>query len=310
MSATDQFTESAQLTAVAIAYRNEDYQLIADAVLPRVPAPARNFKWQKYDEAEAFTVPDTRVGRRGTPNRVEIEGTEQDGSCDDFGIDVPLDQATIDEARRNKWDPEGRATERATDIVLLDREIRVARLVQDEASYHADHVEALAAGDKFSNPDSDPVSIIEDMLDTCWMRPNQLTFSLNAWRAFRKHPKVVKAIHGNSGDEGRATISQAAELLEVQRILVGAGRVNVNRPGEDPVLERVWDSTVTGQFINRTADTTGGLTFGFTAQLGTKFAGTLLANLGLRGGRLIRSGETIAEKIVANRAGFLIKAAV
>lgn len=310
MSATDQFTESAQLTGIAIAYRNADYTLIADEVLPRVPAPARSFKWQSYNEADAFTVPDTRVGRRGTPNRVEIEGTEQDGSCADYGIDVPLDNATIDEAKRNKWNPEGRAAERATDIVMLDREIRVARLVQDADSYHPDHVEALAEADRFSNPDSDPITIIEDMMDTCYIRPNQLTFAHNAWRSIRKHPKLVKSRNGTSGDEGRLTLQELAELLEVNRILVGAGRVNVNRPGEAPALERVWDGTVSGQFINRTADTTGGVTFGFTAQLGTKFAGTLPANMGLRGGKLIRSGETLSEKIVAKRAGFLIRTAV
>ena len=67
MSATDQFTENPTLTAIAIAYRNPDQVLIADEVLPRVNAPGRNFKWLSYNEADAFTLPNTRVGRRGTP---------------------------------------------------------------------------------------------------------------------------------------------------------------------------------------------------------------------------------------------------
>lgn len=307
MSATDQFTENPTLTAIAIAYNNPDAILIADDVLPRVAAPGRNFKWQSYDEAEAFTVPDTRVGRRGVPNRVEIEGTEKSGSCEDYGIDVPLDNATIDEAARNNWNPENRATERATNIVMLDREVRVAKLVTDPNSYHADHVEALSGSDMFDDPNSDPISAIEHMLDSCWMRPNQVTFGNVSWKHLRKHPKVVKAIHGNSGDEGRATRAQIAELLEVQRVLVGESRVNINRPGEAPVLERVWGNMVAGQYIDRTADTTGGVTFGFTAQLGDKVAGTLPANMGLKGGKLIRSGEVLAEMIVASRAGFLLQ---
>lgn len=310
MSATDQFTESPVLTAIAIGYRNPDQVMIADEVLPRIPAPARNFKWQSYSEAEAFTVPDTRVGRRGTPNRVEIEGTELSASCDDFGIDVPLDNATIDEAQKNGFDPKNKATERATDIVMLDREARVAAQVIDPNNYHADHVEALSGADLFSDPASDPITIIEDLLNTCWARPNQVTFGHTSWQAFRRHPKVVKAVHGNSGDQGRATAAQIAELLEVKRILVGASRINIKKPGENPVLERVWDNTVSGQFIDRTADTTGGLTFGYTAQLGTKIAGTLPANMGIRGGVLVRSAETLVEKIVANRAGFLIQNAV
>ncbi|MEH6740509.1 MAG: capsid protein, partial [Sulfitobacter sp.] len=98
--------------------------------------------------------------------------------------------------------------------------------------------------------------------------------------------------------------------LEVQRVHVGAGRINIKRPGENAELNRVWGNMVAGQFIDRTADTQGGLTFGFTAQHGKKVAGTMPANMGLRGGILVRSGETLVEKIVANRAGFLLQNAV
>lgn len=307
MSATGQFTESPTLTAIAIAYRNPDQSLIADLVLPRITAPALNFKWQDYNEADAFTLPKTLVGRRGTPNQVEIEGTEKSASCEGYGIDVPLDNATIDEAAKNGNNLRNSATERATSIVLLDREVRVAALVSDPANYHADHVESLSGGDLFIDPASDPISIIEDMLDTCWARPNQVAFGLAAWRALRKHPKVVAAVNANSGDQGRASREAVAELLEVQRVIVGASRVNIKRPGENPVVNRVWDNVVAGQFIDRTADTSGGLTFGFTAQHGKKVAGTLPANMGLAGGVLVRSGETLVEKIVANRAGFLIQ---
>lgn len=306
MSATDQFTESPTLTAIAIGYKNPDVSLIANDVLPRVPTP-RSFKYHKYDEAGDFTVPDTRVGRRSAPNQVEIEGTEKDASVEAYGIDIPLDNVTIEEAKKNKWNPEGKATERATNIVNLDREIRVAAILSDPANYHADNVEALSGSDLFSDPASDPISIIEDMMATCWVKPTQLTFGFKVWRDLRKHPKVVKAVHGNSGDQGRATREQVAELLEVKRILVGESRVNLKRPGEDPVLARVWDNVVTGQYIDRTADTSGGMTFGFTAVHGTKVAGSLPANMGIRGGKFIRSAEEVRELIVAPRAGFLIR---
>ncbi|SDR15631.1 capsid protein [Pseudovibrio sp. Tun.PSC04-5.I4] len=306
MSATEQFSENPVMTAIAIAYKNPDYTLIGDEVLPRVTT-SRSFKYKEYDEGEDFSVPDTRVGRRSAPNQVEIGGTEKDASVEAYGIDVPLDNVTIEEAKRNKWNPENRATERATDIIMLDREVRCANLVKNPTNYHPDHVEALSGSDLFTDPDSDPITLIEDLMSTCWQKPNQLAFGHVAWRAFRKHPKVVKAVQGNSGDQGRATKAQVAELLEVKRILVGESRVNIKRPGENPVLARVWDNIVAGQFINRTADSSGGLTFGFTAQFGKKIAGTLAANMGLHGGKLVRSGEEVKEIIIAKRAGFLIQ---
>ena len=306
MSATDQFTENASMTAIAIAYSNPDVTLIADQVLPRIKAPGRTYKWHLYNEAANFTVPNTRVGRRSQPNQVEIEGSEQDGSVEAYGIDIPLDNVTIEEAKRNKFDVRGQATELATDIVALDREVRVATMVTDPTNYHADHKAALSGTDLFSDAASDPITILEDMINGCWIRPNQLTFGFSVWTAIRKNPKVMKAINGTLGDEGRATRQQIADLLEVKRIIVGESRVNIKRPGETAVLQRTWGNSVSGQYINRAASTAGGVTFGFTAGFGKKVAGTLPANMGIRGGILVRSAEEVAEHIVAPRAGFLI----
>lgn len=306
----EQFSIVPRLTAIAIAYKNPDYSLIADQVLPRINAGAYDFRWHKYDEAEMFSVPDTRIGRRSAPNQVELEGSEETSSCEDFGIDVPLDSVSEDKAKKNGWDPEARATERSTNIVVLDREIRVARVVSDPANYHDDQKLTLAGADKFSDPASDPIDVLETMLDEAWIRPNQLTFGHTAWRVFRQHPKIVKAINRNDGDSGLVSRQAVADLFEVQRILVGQSRVNIKRPGQQAVLNRVWPDIITGQFIDRTADTTGGVTFGFTAQHGGRVAGTKPADMGLRGGKLVRAGESVKELIVARRAGFLIEGVV
>lgn len=302
----DQFQVDPTLTAIAIAYSNPTYALIADQVLPRVKVPARKFSWQKYDLAEGYTVPDTRVGRRSAPNRVEIEGKKENDEVEDFGIDIPLDQPTIEEAEKAGYNPRDRATERATNIVMLGREVRVASLISNPANYPAELVEALAGASMFSDPSSDPVKKISDMLDACLVRPNQLTIGQVAWSALRQHPKIVKATNRNSGDAGAAAKEAVAELFEVQKIHVGASRVNTTKPGQTPVIERAWGSIIAGQFIDESADTTGGITFGMTAEHGTKVAGSIKAQMGLHGGELVRSGETVKELIVANHAGFLL----
>lgn len=302
-----QFQVNPRQTAIAIAYRNPDYTLIADQVLPRLSVGARDFQYTVYDEAEMFSVPDTRVGRRSAPNQVEIEGEQVSASCQDFGIDIPLDNVTIEQARTAGLDPEAKATERATNIVQLDREVRVAALVSNAALYHADQKIALAGSSMFTHADADPIGSIQAMLDAAWMRPNQLVFGFSAWSAFRKHPKVVKTVNRNDGGEGMATREQIAQLFEVKRLLVGEGRVNIAKPGLAPSMARVWGAVVAGQFVDSSVSVeSGGVTFGFTAQNGTRIAGSMAANMGLRGGQLVRSGETVKELIVARRAGFLI----
>ena len=52
-------------TGITLAYKN--LTLIADSVMPRVNVATKEFKYQKYDKAERFTVPNTLVGRKGAP---------------------------------------------------------------------------------------------------------------------------------------------------------------------------------------------------------------------------------------------------
>ena len=302
-----QFQADARSMAIAIGYKNPDYTLIADDVLPRIPVGLKEFKYLGYDEAEMYSVPDTRVGSRSAPNQVEIEGEEKTASCVDFGIDIPLDNDTVKTAEAAGHKPRDRAIMRATSIVQLDRELRVAKLVADPALYHNEQKLALAGASMFTDPASDPIGIIQSMLDAAWMRPNQLTFGFGPWSAFRKHPKVVKAINKNDGGEGMVSRAAVADLFEVKRILIGEGRVNIAKPGLAPQMARVWGAIVAGQFIDSSVSAeTGGVTFGFTAQYGTRIAGSMPANIGLRGGQFFRSGETVKELICARRAGFLI----
>lgn len=301
-----QFEANPSMTAIAIAYRNPDVVMIADDVLPRVPVGGRNFDWIEYPEVEMFGVPDTRVGPRSAPNQVELSGTKNSAGVADFGIDIPLDNPSIVIAEAAGYNPRNRATEMATNIVMLDREIRVANVVTNAALYDAEQKLAATVA-AFFDAAADPFEAIDALLDACWMRPNQLTFGHPAWRAFRKHPKVVQAVKGTTTAAGRLTRQEVADAFEVNRILVGSGRVNISRPGLAPSLARTWGQTISGQFIDRTVTPeAGGITFGMTAVYGSRVAGTRKVDMGLTGGEMVRAGESLKELVVAKRAGCLI----
>lgn len=312
MSGNEQYVEDTTLTAIAVAYSNPAYTLIADQVLPRVTVGGLKFSYQDYNLADHFTVPDTRVGRRSSVNMVEMEGSEQTSKCEDFGIGIPLDNDTIKEAEKKGFDPRRGATERSTNILLLDREIRAAGIIFDPANYHADNKVQLAGNDQFSDfANSTPISTITQYLDACLMRPNKLVFGQTAWTKVSQHPEIVSAVQGNSGDKGIATRQAVANLFEVQEVHVGTGRVNSNKPGQAVSLARVWGNHVAGLFIDPTVTAeTGGITFGFTAQYGDRVGGTKQLDIGLRGGVAVRAGETVKELTIANRAGFFIEDAV
>ncbi|WP_019024060.1 MULTISPECIES: hypothetical protein [unclassified Thioalkalivibrio] len=291
------------LTQIALAYTNR--AMIADDVLPRVSVGKQVFKWMEYAKSERFTVPNTLVGRKSMPNEVEFGAKEETAATRDYGLDDIIPNADLENADE-RHDPVGHAVEAMTDLILLDREVRVAGMVHNPDNFT--HKEALAAGSKWSNPDANPIPAVLEYLDTPIVRPNIAVMGNAAWTALRTNPHIVKAAHGNSGDSGAATRAAVAELFELEDILVGQGFVNTARKGQEPNMARVWGAHCAFLHRNPVADTQRGLTFGYTAQWGDRVAGQMNEEkVGLRGSQRVRVGESLVELIAAKDAGFFVQ---
>lgn len=298
------FPTDPRLTGIVIAYRNAE--LIADRILPRVPVGKKEFRWLKFDRAERMTVPETLVGRKSLPNEVDFTAAEEAGMVYDRGLDdvVPLDD--INEAPEG-YDPRAEAAEGLTDLVLLDREIRTAAKVMNPASYPA--ANQVTITDKWDDPDSNPVTAISDYLDGLFVRPNVLVMPVPVWNKLKAHPRVIAAITPAGKTDGFATREQFAALLEIDEVIVGQGWKNSAKPGQTPQIVRVWGGdSVLAFYRNPTATPRRGVTFGYTAQWGTRVSGQIAEpKMGLRGSVRVRVGESVNEMIVCNDLAFLFK---
>lgn len=305
------FPVDAVMTGIALAYSNK--ALIADDVLPRVPVGGQTFRYMKFDPAERMTIPATLVGRKGRPNEVEFAATEAAGQVFDYGLDdvVPNDDVATAPAG---YDPIGNAVQGLTDLILLDREVRVASMVQDPANYATGNKTTLTTGEYWDDPDSDPVTQILDFLESGLVRPNVAVFSQKVFDRLRQHPKVVAAAYsggGNATTGGVVTRQALANVLEIDRILVGAGFVNTAKPGQTPTRSRTWANHAAFLHINPLANTRQGMTFGFTAQWQGRVSGRIPEPVtGLRGATRVRVGESVGELIVAGDAGYLVQNAI
>lgn len=317
--ATTAFPVNPALTAIAIGYRNRDIDLIADRVLPRIGKTGKKFKYTVYPMAEAFTVPNTRVARRAAPTQVAFGGTEVNDECVDFGLDdvLPNDEVIAWEqmpkpASGGPVSPMGRSTSLLTGLILLDREIRVANLVFNAATYPAANRATLSGTSQWSDfTNSNPVDVILNALDVPITRPNVLTFGRVTWTKLRQHPRMVTAILGNQVNAGAVTREQVAAFFEVDQVLVGAGFVNTARRGQAAVMSRVWGKHAAALFISRDAADADQPTFGFTAEFGDRIAGDMNEpKLGLRGSTIIRVGESVKEVISASASGYYFENAV
>lgn len=312
LGAVAPFPVDPKLTAVALAYKNN--AMIADEVLPRVPVGAQAFKYNSFPMGETITVPETKVGRKGAPNIVEFSATEVEGATQDHALDDEVPIADIENAKSQPGmpDPQMRAAEGTTELIVLAREVRAAALVFGAGNYAAANKVTLVGNDIWSTKhvDSDPITDILAGLDVPMMRPNVMVLGQSASIALRTHPLIVKAYNGSDGASGVVPLEFIRTLFELEQVVVGQGWVNSAKKGQAVARVRVWGGDAALIHRNRQADTKRGATFGYTAQWGTRISGAEYdGKIGMRGGMRVRVGESVKELITANDMGYLIKAA-
>ncbi|HEX2957731.1 MAG TPA: hypothetical protein VHO70_12925, partial [Chitinispirillaceae bacterium] len=268
------FPTDQKYISVAVAYKNG--KLIADEASPRTPTATKEFKVKKFALADGITIPDTSVGRLGRPNVVNFGFTEDPAFCVDYALDGLVPQSDIDNAPAG-YDPEAHQTESITDLLMLDREKRVADQIFNVNNYAAANKLALAGNQQWSDfVNSDPLGNILTALDSVVMRPNVIIFGQAVWTKFRQHPKIVKATHGNAGDSGIAARQAVAELLELDKVLIGEGFYNSAKKGQVVVRTRLWGNFVSLICLDPLATINGDrITFSVTAQYKNIQAGSI-----------------------------------
>jgi hypothetical protein len=308
---TAPFTVQPKLTQIAMAIKPTG--MIADLVCPRVPVPAEKFIYTKMATDEAFSIPDTRVGRTGAPNTVEFGGTDVTDSTEDYGLDDPVPNKDIKNAVGTNYDPLAAAAERVALLVQLAREKRVADLYFTLGNYLASLRTTLSGTSQWSDyANSDPISAMLTQFDSMLIRPNVGIFGRAAWTKLRMHPKVVAAVLNKTGGLGGASAAgviqrqAVADLLELDEIYIGESFYNAAKKGQTAGYSRLWGKHAAFARIDKAVrDPRAGLpTFAFTAQWGDPVGGTIAdPNIGLDGGQKVRVGEHVKELIAFPEVG-------
>lgn len=304
-----------EYTGISLAYRNT--RLIADEVSPRVRVGAREFKWFQMNRADRFTIPETLVGRKSEPTQVEFGGIEQPGFVKDRALDDVVPQEDIDSAYEG-FDPLGNAIEGITELLAVDREKRVADQYFSLNTYPSNNRTTLSGTSQWSDyTNSDPYTAMMTAMDGMLMRPNTMLIGRIAWNRLRVHPRITAAVvpfaTGNTGTSNAqgapATLQAVADLLEIDRILVGEAWYNSAKPGQTPTMERLWGKHCALLHQQPLGTLRGnGITFGATAEYGTRVAGTLANPFkGMRGSIQCRAGESVQELIIANDVGYFFQ---
>ena len=107
------------------------------------------------------------------------------------------------------------------------------------------------------------------------------------------------------------TRDQLAQVLEVQRVVVGAGFVNTARKGQAVNNQRVWGKHAAFLYIDKEAAMAQQPCWGFTAQWGDKVATQIPEpKMGIRGSERVRVAESVKEVVSAPALGYYFQNAV
>jgi hypothetical protein len=308
------FPVNPQLTAIALSYRNTE--LVADRVLPRVDAHDE-FRYTKFTQAEAFTVPDIKMGRKSEANEVEFSGTEVTDACIDYGLRDAVPVADIRKAEGTKMDPMGQATLGISRLIDLAREIRVAAMTFNANNYAAGYKVTLAGVTQWSDyTNSNPISAILTALDAMLMRANKMVLGQAVWTILRQHPKVVEAVKatGAGGVTAAGVVARQAlaDVLELQEIIVGTGWQNTAAKGLAPTMSRVWGKHCSLMYTEPVGSTQNATTFGFTASAGggKRARDWFDDKRGTDGSQVVQVVDTCKEVMPATDLGYLFTNAV
>ncbi len=305
---------SPALSAIAIKYRQAGF--VADDVMPRVSVDRQEFVHLKDRLADWITPPETLVGRTSKVN--ELASSAQDPTSlatANYGLDEPVPNQ--DSSNGPSESALARGTMRVMSLLELRREIRVASIFATAANFNTSTtLSGTSQWSDYSN--SDPLSVLLTELEKPFMRPNVLVMGRDVWIKLRAHPKIVAAVLGQAGTgsaltaAGVVSLQAVADLLEVDRIIVGGNWYNSAAKGQTPVQARVWGKICCGIYLSSLGGPDGGNTWGYTAQFGDRIAGTTEPdrNIGLWGGTYVRAGESVKEVVSAPEFGFQFLAAV
>jgi len=137
---------------------------------------------------------------------------------------------------------------------MLDWENRVATQATNTANVGSSSAVGSAWTDYTnSDPLGDCQTMLDNIKDAQGIKPNKMVFSEAAWRNFRRNDAVKNLIFGINNGGGYPSVEQAANLLEVDQVLVGGAYKNTGVEGLSESLEQIWGDDVLAYYAPQTA---------------------------------------------------------
>lgn len=200
----------------------------------------------------------------------------------------------------------------------LAREKRVADVVFGASNYGT-NTEALAGASRWDQPSSDPIAALLSAKESVFTTPNVLVLGGQVWPLLRTNPNVVKYILGRAGVANIGAVPAQmqldffAELIGVERVIVGRAKVLSNQEGGTASLGYLWGKSAALIRVEPSPNPRMTQCFGYTYRFDSMaYRNEVIPDRmpGLQGGEYIKMTHADAEVALgsseaANPSGYL-----
>ena len=303
------------LSNYAVEYQND--AIIATQVAPFVPVNNKSDTFMVFTKADKFSLPNDIRGPKDKANQATWGSSTDSYACIDRALRDFLSDAIVGNSDA-AIKPEQRTTAFLLDLLLNNWEKRVADLVMTAGNYASAFKTTLAGATQWSSyAGSDPIGVVDTAKDACFMEPNTLIMGFDVWTKLKRHPQLLDLVKGGATTKNLAKVSleQAAEVFEVERILVGKRRYNSAMKGQTATYARLWGKHVVAAYIDPAVtleNLTAWKTFRWTqisTDAGYKVRRYRDEEIG-GGGQYIEAEMSIIEKAVCTDLAYMIIDAV
>lgn len=293
------------LSNVSIKYMNDTF--IADQIFPMVKTTKQTGKYYVYDKSNLRINSTTRAAGVGA-NEVDFGLSTSSFSCDDHALKEFVSDEVADQADA-ALNPLVDATENVTEMLLLDRENKLATILGD-TSQITNNVTLSGTSQWSDYSNSDPIGDVRtartSVHQNTFKKPNTLIMSKPVFDQLIEHPQIIERI--KYSQLGVVTKELLARVFQVEQILVGEAGQNTAHEGQTDVLAYVWGKNAIVAFIApqiRLKQITLGYTFTYSQRIVKRWRDED------REGTYVRVGnDNYTQVVVSVGAGYLIKNAI
>lgn len=259
---------------IFVLYQNRE--CIADAVMPIVNASRLSNYIEQMPVATMQQVANTRIASsRARPNQITygVNNTLQ-YSCIPVGLIDYLPAELLANADSTALRTTSLYMAILKSFMDLAREYNVAAEVFGAGNYGS-NTTALSGADRWDTSGSDPIDQLLTYKEQVFSTPNVLVLGGQVWPKLRTNPAVKGYIQSRASTAAgpvplNVELSLVAELLGLERVVVGRAKYNSAQEGASTVSSYIWGKSAALIRVEPNPDPLMTETFGYTYRFGGK----------------------------------------